>query len=57
VKSVLKGTRSQDMEVIRKNIVTELIAYPWDTYSDCSVHLLERYKTYIVVTIDYLEEK
>jgi hypothetical protein len=57
VKTVLKGTRSQDIEDIRKNIFTELIAVPLDTYSDCFVHLLERYKKYIAVTIDYLEEK
>jgi hypothetical protein len=57
VKTVLKGTRSQHIEVIRKNIVTELIAVPLDTYSDCFVHILEMYKRYIAVTIDYLEEK
>jgi hypothetical protein len=52
VKTVLKGTRSQDMQDIRKNIITELIAVPLDTYSDCFVQLLERYKNYIAVTID-----
>jgi hypothetical protein len=57
MKTVLKGTRSQDIEVIRKNIVTELIAVPLDTYSDCFVRLLERYKKYIAATVDYLEEK
>jgi hypothetical protein len=57
VKTVLKGTRSQDIENIRKNVVTELIAVPLDTYSDCFMHLLERNKKYIAVTIDYLEEK
>jgi len=57
VKTVLKGTRSQDIEVIRKNIVTVLTAVQLDTYSDCFVRLLERYKKYIAVTIDYHEEK
>jgi len=57
VKTVLKGTRSQDIHDIGKNIVTELIAVPLDTYSDCFVYLLERYKKYIAVTIHYLKEK
>jgi len=57
VKIVLEGARRQGIEDVRKNMVTELIAVPLDTYSDCFVHLLEEYRKHIAVTIYYIEVK